>query len=166
MRFCKKDISKIHFFLLAVIISLPSCIERHQYPIEPVIELKNFYIITDTIPETDTGVIVIGFTDGDGDIGLDAEDTLYPYNSGGNYYYNFLMNIYKKQGNDTLRIPYNLRIPPINPDDYDQNLKGDIFIEITIIRSLFPDNKFQFEAFIYDRKLHKSNVIVSPVYLI
>jgi len=161
-----KPVSKVHFFLLAVAFTMVSCIERQEFPLEPVIEFKNFNITQ--VNGTETGGIELSFTDGDGDIGLEAADTLFPFQQSGDYYYNFLMNIYKKQGNDTLLLPYNLRIPPINPDDYEQNLKGEMYIEIQldIVRTILPDNKFQFEAFIYDRQLHKSNIIVSPVILL
>ncbi len=145
-----------------------SCIDRVEYPKEPFIAFENFFIIQDQSDSTEKGVIMISFTDGDGDIGLEEKDTIYPFHSDGDYYYNYIMNIFKKQGNDTVRLPYNMRIPPINPDDYEQNLKGEIYIDIPldIIRSVLPDNKFQFEAFIYDRALHRSNTITSPVILL
>ena len=70
------------------------------------------------------------------------------------------------EGEDTVRIESAYRFPPINPDDYDQNLKGEISIEIEIhpYRVSLPDKKFQFEVYIYDKTLNKSNVIVSPIY--
>lgn len=160
--------SKIHFFLLLGAGLLYSCIDRQEYPVIPFIEFKEFYIASNHPSGIETGVIVIRFTDGDGDIGLKMEDTLSPYQSGGDYYNNYIMNVLKKQGNDTIRLPFDLRIPPINPDSYSQNLKGEIYIDIQldVLRSVLPDNKFQFEAFIYDRALNKSNLITSPVFLL
>lgn len=161
---CKKY-SKLHLFLIAVVAFFSSCIDREEYPIEPYIEYKNFFIVTDQTTGVKTGVIILFFTDGDGDIGLASRDTIFPFQPDGEYYNNFIMNVFKKQGNDTVRLPYNMRIPPINPDSYAQNLKGEMYIEIPIdvLYAVLPDKKFQFEAFIYDRALHKSNLITSPV---
>jgi len=157
--------SKLHVFLIATMAFFTSCIDREEYPIVPYIEFKDFYVVTDQTTGSQTGVIVLFFTDGDGDIGLAARDTIYPFHPDGEYYNNFMMNVLKKQGNDTLRLPYNMRIPPVNPDNYPQNLKGDIYIDISIevLLSVLPDKKFQFEVFIYDKALHKSNLITSPV---
>lgn len=168
MSFLKNSVSKIHFFLLAGLGLLTSCIDRVEYPKEPYIKYENFFIVQDPVTSAKTGIIMISFTDGDGDIGLAEKDTIYPYHADGDYYYNYIMNIFRKQGNDTLRLPYNMRIPPINPDDYEQNLKGEIYIDIPIdiLLTVLPDNKFQFEVFIYDRALHKSNMITSPVILL
>jgi hypothetical protein len=153
---------------MALLVLAGSCIDRQDYPKEPYIEFRDFFIREPVTEESEKGVIVISFTDGDGDIGLEPKDTLYPYHFGGDYYNNFLMNVYKKQGNDTLLLEYNFRIPPVNPDEYEQSLRGEIYIEIDIkpLRNVLPDNKFQFEAFIYDRKLNKSNVIISPAILL
>lgn len=160
--------SKLHFFfLLGSFLLLYSCIDRETYPIEPVITYKTFYIVEDSISAQETGVIVISFTDGNGDIGLNPSDTIAPYHSGGDYYFNFVLYFYKSQGADFVRIdiPYSSRIPPINPDDFDQNLKGEIYweIDLAILRAALPDKRFKFEAFIYDRALNKSNTIMSPV---
>jgi hypothetical protein len=160
--------SKLHVFLITGLLLFSSCIDRQEYPLEPFIEFSDFFIVENHSSGQETGVIVIGFTDGDGDIGLESGDTLYPYHPEGDYYDNYIMNILKKQGNDTVRLAYNLRIPPVNPDDYPQNLSGGIYIDIPIdiLRITLPDNKFQFEAFIYDRALNKSNMITSPVFLL
>ena len=75
---------------------LSSCIEKQQYPDEPIIEYKDFLITTNAQGFDQTGYFIIGFTDGDGDIGLDQGDTLAPYNPGSDYYYNFFITIYEK----------------------------------------------------------------------
>jgi hypothetical protein len=160
-----KKYSKLHVFLIVAMAFFSSCIDREDYPIEPYIEFKDFYVVTDETTGTKTGVIVLFFTDGDGDIGLSARDTIYPFEPDGEYYNNFMMNVFKMQGSDTVRMPYNMRIPPINPDSYSQNLKGEMYIDISIevLLAVLPDKKFQFEAFIYDKALHRSNLITSPV---
>ncbi len=163
-----KRFSKIQFLFLAIPCLVFSCIDRPEFPSEPYIELKDFYILTDQQTGKDQAVIVLSFTDGEGDIGLSENDTVYPFQREGDYYNNFIMNILKKEGTDTLRLEYNLRIPPINPDEYEQPLSGEIYVEIQvdILRAVLPDNKFQFEVFIYDKALNRSNMLTSPVYLL
>jgi hypothetical protein len=111
--------------------------------------------------------IVISFKDGDGDIGLSERDTLYPFDINGDYYYNCIINFYKKQNNDFIKLEYsyNFRIPPINPDYFSQYLRGDINIEIdfTPLRIIeFVEKSFKIEIYIYDKALNKSNIIISP----
>lgn len=153
--------------MFAGILFLQSCIERDEYPIEPYIEFSDFYVMIDQASGKEIGVIVLKFTDGDGDIGLAPKDTLYPYQLDGDYYYNYIMYFYKKQGTNFVKIetPYNIRIPIINPDDFAQNLDGEIYIDIDldILRTAITDGVFKFDAFIYDRALNKSNTITSPV---
>ncbi len=157
--------SKLLFFLLLLTLLFYSCIDREHYPVEPYIEYKGYYITKQQAAVSEICVVIISFTDGDGDIGLTQKDTLYPFHKEGDYYYNFIMNVFKKEGQEVTKYPYKLRIPPINPDDYEQPLKGEMYVDVPIdeLRFILPDNKFQFEAYIYDRKLHKSNVFTSPV---
>ncbi len=153
--------------MLAALLILHSCIDRDEYPIVPYIEFSDFYVVIDQSSGKETGVIVLSFTDGDGDIGLAPKDTVYPYQLGGDYYYNYIMYFYKKQGTEFVKIetPYYIRIPVINPDEFPQNLDGEIYIniDVDILRTAVPDGIFKFDAFIYDRALHKSNTIMSPV---
>jgi hypothetical protein len=87
--------------MFAGILFLNSCIERVEYPVEPYIEFSDFYVVTDQTSGKETGVIVLTFTDGDGDIGLAPKDTLYPYQLGGDYYYNYIMYFYKNRAQNS-----------------------------------------------------------------
>jgi len=154
--------------ILSLIIVSTSCIKREEFPVVPYIEFKDFKVLSDTIQNTRTGILVLTFTDGDGDIGLSPSDTLHPYNRGSDYFYNFFLKFYRKENNTfvefPLNPPFNGRIPPINPDDYPQNLKGEIAIQIDAagLYFAFQKNPFKIEVLIYDRALNKSNVVLSP----
>ena len=149
---------------------LSSCIEKQHYPDEPIIEYKSFSITTDGQGYDNTGYFTISFTDGDGDIGLDQGDTLYPYNPGSEYYYNFFITIYEKNNGiyQELSEPYNARIPDINPEDIDRDLKGDIQIEIdlTLFSIVLTNDTIKMDAYIVDRALNKSNVITTPEFVL
>lgn len=161
-----KSLLKIAIFFNLIIFLGISCIKRQEFPIKPYIEYRSFHILN-TSDGKKIGRLCIYFRDGDGDIGLSQKDTLPPFDLDSEYYYNFYMHIYKKQNNNFVLIeyPYSVRIPPINPDEYPQNLEGEIYIDIDIeiLRMVLPENIFRFEAYIYDKALHKSNVINSPI---
>jgi len=166
----KLAFTKLHIFVLLVI--LVSCIKREEYPLEPYIEYKDFYLTIDTITNIKTAYIVFSFTDGDGDIGLSPSDTIYPYHSGGDYYYNFFIKFFKKDNNEFVEFPvnppFNGRIPLINPDDHPQNLKGDIIMEIDAagLYFAFGNNPFKFQIYILDRAHNKSNEVMSPAIIL
>lgn len=159
-------ITAVKLVIFLFILPVTSCIKREEFPIEPYIEYRGFAVRT-TAEGKKIGIIHIYFRDGDGDIGLSSKDTLPPFHLQGDYYYNFFMHIYKKQSNNFILIdhPYVVRIPPVNPDDYPQSLEGDIYIDIDveILKMVLPENIFKFDAYLYDRALHKSNTITSPV---
>lgn len=164
--------SKIQFFLLAVVamVIVSGCIEQREYPIEPIIEFKSFSTEKNVNGQDVTGYFTISFTDGDGDIGLAQSDTFPPYNTGSDYYYNFFITFYQMSGGIFYPIatPYNSRIPDVNPTDIDKDLKGDIQIEIdlNILSLVLTSDTIRMDAYIYDRALHKSNIIETPAFVL
>jgi hypothetical protein len=82
--FSNKNI--LFFMSLFLLIWVVSCKKHEVYPIEPVIEFKDFIKIDNGTSIDNKGYLIINFTDGDGDIGLETEDTLPPYNINGDYY--------------------------------------------------------------------------------
>jgi len=67
--------------LLMLIIFFGSCFEAPNYSVIPVIELKSVSFIDVADPyNVDSLQVVIGFKDGDGDLGLNANETDAPYN--------------------------------------------------------------------------------------
>lgn len=117
----------------------------------------------------------ISFTDGDGDIGL-PDDTMPPYNPHGKFYYNYIISYMEKKGGqwkyyllfnpetsqyDTVN--FNSRIPWLTPEAGNKAIKGEIELHMTILRPVEANyDTVRFDAFIYDRALHKSNVIRTP----
>ena len=114
-----------------------ACLKPESYPIEPAIEFVSF------TPTNDIAELVFSFTDGDGDIGLDINDTLSPYNPGSLYYHNVHLFYYEMMnGNwvrgttdpnnfplaDTITISY--RIKDITPEGKNKALKGSIKLSL------------------------------------
>jgi hypothetical protein len=124
---------------------------------------------------TNPTVMIIGFTDGDGDIGLNEGDTLSPYEfvpdtinpevSSNKFYYNLLYYYYEYIDDSwvevSLIVPYFFRVPVVTPTGQNKALKGEI--EVVIILDPNRPDSIRFEVELIDRALHISNRLVTPV---
>lgn len=87
--FPKQPISRLKMSLIRqitivgiILVSLTGCFEPPEYPAVPTIEFDRVVFKDCSNPSTaDTLVVSIQFTDGDGNLGLDGEDTAPPYNN-------------------------------------------------------------------------------------
>jgi hypothetical protein len=149
----------------ATAILLTSCMKKEQYPDIPEIAFQSFTLAFDTNNIPRKGYLTISFKDGDGDIGLHPGDTLSPYQKGGAYYYNYVIDYYEKQNGVFVLVPlnppYHARIPYLTPDDPTKAIKG--FIVDTLQMNPYPVfDTIKLKFFIYDRALHKSNTDSTP----
>lgn len=162
--------SKIVLFLLTITSGLVvSCVEKEQYPLEPVIKYAGFMVDTTAEGYDSLGYVLITYTDGDGDIGLDSTDTVEPYLY--NYYFTF-----KAMKNGILQpielpdtaINFNSRIPILTPSGKNKNISGEISrtLELYQAWAFLSSDTIGFEIFIKDRALNVSNVVQSPLYII
>lgn len=141
------------------------CVKQENYPVVPQIQFLSFTNIFDTGHYAIRGILNISFTDGDGDVGLNTDDTRPPFDTAGPYYYNFVITYFEKQLGVfkliDLNPPFSVRIPVLNREFPGKPIKGIISDTLELNpRPLFDTIKL--EAFIYDRKLNKSNVISTP----
>ncbi len=147
-------------------IGLSSCIKQENYPIIPEIgyQWMNLYFDSSS-PYAKTGILSITFQDGDGDIGLNPRDTFPPYNYGGSYYYNYVISYYEKRDTGYVLVPldppFSTRIPVLNPNYPGKPIKG-IIVDTLSLDPAPEYDTIRLELFIYDRALHKSNVITTP----
>ncbi|MBX7094128.1 MAG: hypothetical protein K1X56_05360 [Flavobacteriales bacterium] len=159
--------SKIVLFLLGIT-GLSSCLDPVQFPPEPAIVYSHFE------QYGDTGVVFITFTDGDGDIGLDENQTSPPYDTSSIYYYNLFIKYYEKvdgvfqQGIavDGSPIAFNFRVQNITPDGQNKALQGEI--RVTLAPSFYNPLSADSDTIMYkiqlcDRALHMSNEVESEV---
>ncbi len=160
---------KIIAALLAVAGSLLSC-DMPDYPPEPRIEFQGYERYTVTTGDSAL-VLVFSFEDGDGDLGLDPQDTFPPFNLGSPYYYNIYTFYYEKIGGqfqevtisefstDTIR--FHGRFPRLDKQYPDRYLKGTLRYKLPYFLPRKSDT-VRFRVFIYDRALHRSNEILTP----
>ncbi len=170
---------KLFYFSFGLVLFLFSCKkETTPAPGPPVISFGSFTTTNGT-----NGVITFNFTDPDGDIGLHQEDTIGNYSKGGVGYYDFYMRYYylsPTTGNympfhfqfnsipnplsDSLIFAY--RIPFVTNNIKSKTLDGQIIVNLNGYKPSFSYNdslsNFRFEFWIYDRALHKSNVVTTP----
>ena len=152
-----------------------SCLKPDKFPNEPSIEFVSFEA------QGDSGIIVISFTDGDGDIGLKTSDTAAPYNDSSYYYYNLYFDYYEIMDGDTVRgtadpagnnfptadpISLAFRVEDITPIGQNKALKG--LISTTLEPRYFNANSNTNDSIIYkivliDRALNVSNELTSPI---
>lgn len=116
-------------------------------------------------------VFTINYSDDDGDLGLNPDDTLPPFHFKGAAYYNLLVDYEIKEGNewkkvinpstlDTIR--YHQRFPRLNPTTERKKVAGtlDLRINATPYPGIKPEwVRFRFKM--TDRALHQSNSISS-----
>ena len=169
--------NKEYFILILVAASFFSCLDREDFSEIPEIRYKEYSIEGNSI------VVKISFTDGDGDIGFRDGEEQYPFGPCDEFHYNLQVDpyfmqegeyvigtvldydskCYPKPVPDTGFFPdtvgYYYRVTYLTPDGKDQTLEGDIYITLNQALIEFPDDTVKFSIALYDRALHKSNVV-------
>ena len=152
-------------FLILSFLFMTGCLKKESYSDIPAIQLAGFTEVFDTGQYAVKGIITISFQDGNGDIGLNAGDTLPPYNKEGLYYYNFVVTYLEKRNGkfDTVILdpPFSARIPVLTPNDPNKAIKG--LITDTLVMNPKPVyDTVVFSVMIYDRALNPSNIVTTP----
>ena len=152
-----------HVGIVMLFIFLISCDKDKVFPDTPEITMSQKQVYDNPVK------IIIDFTDGDGDIGLNEGDTLPPYDFNedpfNKFYYNLLLYYYEK--NDSiweeveLAVPYFYRIPVITPRGQNKALNGEIDVDV-ILPFNRPDS-IRFEIILIDQALRESNRLQTPV---
>lgn len=163
-----KRVSKYGSFLALVgTLGLTSCLKTEEFPPQPSIAFKSFEQFADS------AVITIGFTDGDGDIGLGQDQTDPPHDTSSYYYYNYYLEYFlKENGSWVLKDTIGHRIPVITPTGQNKALEGEIArrfeaVQIPGFESPWYANlddadendTVRFECLIIDRALNVSNKV-------
>jgi hypothetical protein len=152
-------------FTIMILSCFSGCIKQENYPDVPQIQLVSYTNVFDTGQYAVKGILIISFTDGNGDIGLNSNYNQPPFDSTSPYYYNYVITYFEKQLGTFKQIdlnpPFSARIPVLNSEFPGKPIKGIIADTFELNpHPLFDTIKF--EAFIYDRTLNKSNVISTP----
>lgn len=148
--------------LVALLGSFASaCIKPEAFPKEPRIVFKSFEQFADSASFT------IGFTDGDGDVGLSSGDNAPPFDTGSEYYHNLFLEMDTLYQGAWARVEFTLplryRIPRITPTGQNKALEGEIAVTIApwpIFQGSEGDT-VRFSARMVDRAINESNEVTS-----
>ncbi len=169
--------------MLFSVLLLSACKEKEIYSNIPQIEYKTAYILSSSGKDS-LLKLVFTFKDGDGDIGLNDGDTLPPYNpkfdsitnvSLNPYYFNCYVE-YREMVNGVFKpyiapgttdtFQYTYRMPSLTPEGKHKAIRGDIELDVKISTSQRLSTKaidtIQYNIYIFDRALNKSNKITTP----
>jgi len=137
------------------------CFPKEQFPFEPrltSVSLEQF---------GDSASLKVGFTDGDGDIGLDPADNQPPFDTASTYYFNLFVEYEELRDGEwfkpTLLIPFNYRVPRITPTGQNKALEGEIAVAIKPW-PIIPGNPYdtvRFSVQLVDRALNMSNTLTT-----
>lgn len=157
--------------IIIQLLFISGCSKDYDYPDEPVLQFREFRFVQNPEGIVTSGILVLEFTDGDGDIGLGQEDTLPPFEYGSEYYYNFIIDLYTKQEGQYVPVvfpdttfTFNSRIPRIVLSGNSKAIKGDLeyTFDLLIMKPFLPSDTIMMKTYITDRSLNKSNIVQTP----
>ena len=153
--------------MLVTSVLAAGCLPRKEFPIEPALRSIEFAQFGDS------SSLVVSFTDGDGDIGLNASDTFPTYDAAP-YYYNLFVDYYELHDGiwDTEPFPFvqplYYRVPVITPTGQNKTLEGEIAVALApwpIIPGSTADS-IRLSARLVDRALHTSNTVFTGTIIV
>jgi hypothetical protein len=160
---------------ILVLFALAACQKKVEYPIEPKITYEGLaYLMNADSILTGEVILNIGYTDGDGDLGLDDADTLYPFGPNDPHHYNLLIDYLRWDGSAFVETPllswnqqtqsydtvsFNARFKRLVFNDEEKAISGNIEYTMTVFNPLSPNDTVKFRVHLIDRALHESNRI-------
>ena len=133
-----------------------------SYPDYDETPLVEFVSAATSVDESDKKVdFTFALYDGDGDIGLTSKDTVAPFVD--SFQQNFYAVVHYVHDGDTTELPYNFsyRIPILRESGNNKFIKANVTVKMNFAKSVFLYDSVLFYYYVYDRKLHKSNVDTS-----
>lgn len=151
--------------VLAFIICLNSCKKQEEYPLEPILSYDTIRVLKYSNPIagqiTDSVIIDIDFTDGDGNLGVAVNA-----NPNDSTNYNFFYTPYQLVKGKWKKV-YDLytKIPNLNSSGKATPLKGKISADITDAFYLYRKrDTMRVDVYVKDNAGNKSNVVSSGLF--
>ena len=112
---------------------------------------------------TGEGILSIGYTDGDGDLGLDDRDTLYPFGLHDPHYYNLLIDYLRWDGTQFVAdtVNFNIRFKRLTANEDPTAIFGTFDCTLPLRNPLHPDDTVKLQIRVVDRALNVSNCVES-----
>ena len=159
--------NSLRLLTICVLVGLlsSSCRKPVRFPKELYLEFVSLTVIDNGTFVDEKAKLVLYFTDGDGNIGLDETFDRPPFDTGSVYYNNFFVNYYAKRNGEFVLFPeisdfFKARLPRFLSSDTPEPLEGEIerILDVRNIQLTAPAiDTIKFECWIVDRDLNESN---------
>lgn len=132
-----------------------ACKKEKDFSIIPEIESRDFYLTSDS-----SALWVVGFTDGDGNIGIKSDEVGDP---------NFPYQVYTiENGQASLiedTVNRGFRVPPIDGVETENGIEGELQLSFTGLDlfKAFGIDSLYFSAYLIDRDGNQSNTLNTPI---
>jgi hypothetical protein len=155
------------WWIFAFLFIVVGCFKKKKYPSRPVIYFEDFIVTADS------ATITMKFEDGEGDIGLNDDQSASPYNVESKYYYNLYL-VYYEYVNGSLKVGTDLngdtlvfknRLKPIYMGK-PKSIDGKIKYTLSPFYYNFLSNNSDsivYKIKIIDRALNESDWIETPL---
>jgi hypothetical protein len=159
---------RLPIFGIMVSLLFCSCKERINFDKVPHLEVVSFDKISDGSSTDKQAMLVLYFTDGDGNIGLDETFDFPPFDSGSVYENNLFLTYYAKRNGEFVAFPefiFNARLLRFLSSDNPEPLEGTIerILDVQNLSLTSPDvDTVKFECWLADRDLNESNHVFTP----
>jgi hypothetical protein len=155
----------MRFLVLSIACALSGCLPEPAYPDTPVL---TFVALEPTT--TEGRALVLEFTDGDGDVGLDSGDTLGVFCPTCEHHYNLRCE-YEELRNGVWtpvelnpaagQIPFYYRVPRSSPSGSSPAQNGTLSVDMPSWYLSGPFDTLRFRVKLWDRSLNASNEVLT-----
>jgi len=161
--------SAANILTLTIIVLSLACTKPETWSDIPAVSFKSFEV-KDSLDALDNNIklcrLTITVKDGDGDIGIQLDDTSGIRATDSLHHNDLFLTMYSKKNGKyslvNLQVPQNFRIPYVNQQGQNKSLKADVVVKMEYPVVLFKFDTIAYDFYIYDRALHKSNVDRTP----
>jgi hypothetical protein len=149
-----------------VVVMFSSCLKKQDFPNRPDLELIGVFSNPAALNANDSlGFVKFNFTDGDGDLGLSAGDTLGQFAPDEQYYYNLFIHYFEKRNGVyeefVTPLPLHVRFKRLEAVGGSGALEGEMDVRY-FSRPGSPYDTIRYEMYIVDRALQHSDTIITP----
>ena len=163
--------AKFLLWILLATLCFTSCRPRHPFSDIPTLQFVSLEKIDNGTDSDNEALLTVYFTDGDGNIGLNASDNKPPFDTASEFYYNFFITYYEVQNGvwvspENLKDQFNIRLPRFLSSDIEEPIDGNIESIININNPYSSFDTIRFECYLVDRDLNKSNIIYTDTLVV
>ncbi|NBR82756.1 MAG: hypothetical protein EBT52_03415 [Flavobacteriia bacterium] len=158
--------SKMHkLYLFFMLLPAFSCIDEKQFSNVPFLRFEEsewIQVQVQGVGTVDRLRVRLYFTDGDGDVGLEDEQTDPPFDADSPFHYNLWVRYLEQSGDTLLELPdteFSIRVPDLTPKGQNKTLEAEIEYDIDLSQAASDSVEFRF--ILVDRSLQLSNEVSS-----